>query len=75
MAGGAGNDDDRVDEIAMSVVKHFMEKLRQHPTYRGAIETITYAGFREVIEIVGTGKKAVHPLYSAGQRRCFLAIK
>ena len=51
------------------------ETCELHPTYRGAIETITYAGFREVIEFVGTGKKAVHPLYSAGQRRCFLAIK
>ncbi len=34
-----GNDDDRVDDIATSVVKHFMEKLRQHPTYRDAMHT------------------------------------
>ena len=34
-----GNDDDRVDEIATTVVKNFMEKLRQHPTYRDAMHT------------------------------------
>ena len=34
-----GNDDDRVDEIACSVTKNFMEKLRQHPTYRDAMHT------------------------------------
>jgi len=34
-----GNDDDRVDEIATKVVKSFMEKLRQHPTYRDAMHT------------------------------------
>ena len=34
-----GNDDDRVDDIATAVVKHFMEKLRQHPTYRDAMHT------------------------------------
>jgi formate C-acetyltransferase len=34
-----GNDDERVDEIATSLVKNFMEKLRQHPTYRDAMHT------------------------------------
>lgn len=34
-----GNDDDRVDQIATEVVKNFMEKLRQHPTYRDAMHT------------------------------------
>ena len=34
-----GNDDDRVDEIATTVTKSFMEKLRQHPTYRDALHT------------------------------------
>ena len=32
------------------------EECELHPTYRGAIETITYAGFTEVIEIVGKGQ-------------------
>jgi tRNA (mo5U34)-methyltransferase len=45
-----------------------------HPTYRGAIDTIRYAGFSEVIEIVGLADPP-HPTYSNGTRRCFLAIK
>jgi formate C-acetyltransferase len=34
-----GNNDPRVDDIAADLVKRFMEKLRKHPTYRGAIHT------------------------------------
>ena len=34
-----GNDDDRVDEIAVELVRTFMEKVRQHPTYRDAVHT------------------------------------
>src|SRR4051794_169262 len=34
-----GNNDPRVDEIAADLVRRFMEKLRKHPTYRGAIHT------------------------------------
>jgi formate C-acetyltransferase len=34
-----GNDDDRVDEIAVDLVHRFMEKVRRHPTYRGAVHT------------------------------------
>ena len=34
-----GNDDDRVDEIAVDIVREFMEKVRQQPTYRGAVHT------------------------------------
>jgi formate C-acetyltransferase len=34
-----GNDDDRVDSIATAIVTRFMELLRQHPTYRGAVHT------------------------------------
>jgi len=50
------------------------EDWELHPTYRATIETIKYAGFAEVIEIVGRGEP-VHPLYGDGRRRCFLAIK
>jgi SAM-dependent methyltransferase len=50
------------------------EEWEFHPTYRAAIETIRYAGFSEVIEIVGKGEPE-HPLYSSGARRCFLALK
>ena len=45
-----------------------------HPTYRGAIDTIRYAGFSDVIEIIGDAEPQ-HPLYGNGARRCFLAIK
>jgi 2-polyprenyl-3-methyl-5-hydroxy-6-metoxy-1,4-benzoquinol methylase len=45
-----------------------------HPTYRGAIDTIRYAGFSEVIEILGDADPP-HDFYARGQRRCFLAIK
>ncbi len=34
-----GNNDDLVDQIAVDLVKNFMNKLRQHKTYRNAIPT------------------------------------
>jgi len=34
-----GNDDDRVDDIAVMLVERFMEKVRRHPTYRNALHT------------------------------------
>ena len=34
-----GNDDDRVDEIARSLVKTFMGKLQKQPTYRNSVAT------------------------------------
>nr|WP_134686400.1 formate C-acetyltransferase [Brevibacillus migulae] len=34
-----GNSDDRVDEIAVDLVRRFMEKLRRFPTYRDSIAT------------------------------------
>jgi formate C-acetyltransferase len=34
-----GNDDDRVDDIAVWLVRTFMEKVRQHATYRDAVHT------------------------------------
>ncbi|MEZ3159886.1 formate C-acetyltransferase [Microbacterium sp. BWT-B31] len=34
-----GNDDDRVDAIAVDLVERFMAKLRTHPTYRNAVPT------------------------------------
>ena len=34
-----GNDDDRVDDIAVDLVETFMRKIRQNPTYRGALHT------------------------------------
>jgi len=34
-----GNNDNRVDHIAARVVTSFMNKLRRHPTYRGAVHT------------------------------------
>ena len=34
-----GNNDDRVDSIASDLVTQFMQKVRKHPTYRGATHT------------------------------------
>jgi formate C-acetyltransferase len=34
-----GNNDPRVDDIAVDLVKRFMGHLREHPTYRGAVHT------------------------------------
>lgn len=34
-----GNNDEKVDQIAVNVVKLFMDKLRKHPTYRNAVLT------------------------------------
>jgi formate C-acetyltransferase len=34
-----GNNDNRVDQFAATVVSMFMNKLRKHPTYRNAIHT------------------------------------
>ncbi len=34
-----GNNDDRVDSIAVQLVEEFMRKVRKHPTYRGAEHT------------------------------------
>jgi formate C-acetyltransferase len=34
-----GNNDGRVDSIAIDLVKRFMQKIRTHPTYRGATHT------------------------------------
>ncbi len=36
-----GNDDDRVDEIAVNVVKTFMNKLRKYQTYRNSKHTLS----------------------------------
>ncbi len=36
-----GNDDDRVDQIAVDIVKRFMNKLRKHQTYRNAKHTLS----------------------------------
>ncbi|AGK54322.1 formate C-acetyltransferase [Bacillus sp. 1NLA3E] len=36
-----GNNDDRVDSIAVDVVKAFMKKLRKHPTYRDSLHTMS----------------------------------
>ena len=36
-----GNDDDRVDQIAVDIVKNFLRKLQKHHTYRGSKHTLS----------------------------------
>ena len=36
-----GNDDDRVDEIAVNIVKSFMKKLEKHHTYKNSRATLS----------------------------------
>lgn len=36
-----GNDDDRVDDIAVYLVKTFMDKIRMHHTYRNSVPTMS----------------------------------
>ena len=36
-----GNDDDRVDELAVNVVRKFINKLRKYPTYRKSKHTLS----------------------------------
>ena len=36
-----GNDDDRVDSIAVDIVKRFIKKIRKHPTYKNATHSLS----------------------------------
>ena len=36
-----GNNDDRVDKLAVDLVKTFMDKIRKHHTYRGGVPTMS----------------------------------
>ncbi len=36
-----GNNDDRVDKIAIGIVRKFMEKIRRHHTYRDSVPTMS----------------------------------
>ncbi|MDD6059557.1 MAG: formate C-acetyltransferase [Ruminococcus sp.] len=36
-----GNNDDRVDKIAVTVVRRFMEKIKKHHTYRDGVPTMS----------------------------------
>src|SRR5690606_28760627 len=36
-----GNNDDRVDQIAVQITELFMNKLRKHKTYRNALPTMS----------------------------------
>ena len=36
-----GNNDDKVDQIAVEVVRRFLNKLKKHPTYRNSKQTLS----------------------------------
>jgi 2-polyprenyl-3-methyl-5-hydroxy-6-metoxy-1,4-benzoquinol methylase len=50
------------------------ESFEFHPSYRAAIDAIRYAGFSDILEVVGVATNP-HKTYARGDRRCFLAIK
>jgi SAM-dependent methyltransferase len=50
------------------------EEWEMHPTYRGAIDALKYAGFSEIVEVV-PATDAETGLYQSGSRRCFVAVK
>jgi 2-polyprenyl-3-methyl-5-hydroxy-6-metoxy-1,4-benzoquinol methylase len=50
------------------------DEYELHPTYRAVIDGLRFAGFSEVIELVGEADPP-HDLYEAGNRRCFLAVR
>lgn len=42
-----GNNDERVDAIAVDIVKRFMKKLRKHQTYRQSVQTMSILRSRQ----------------------------
>jgi tRNA (mo5U34)-methyltransferase len=48
--------------------------IELQPTYRGIIDTIREAGFKSVVEVVGTCDRPID-LFSDNTRRCFIAFK
>lgn len=52
-----GNNDDRVDSIAVELVERFMKKLRKHKTYRNSLHTMSVL---TITSNVVYGKKTGH---------------
>lgn len=61
-------------DVDTNVPTEGRESVELQPTYRGAIDTLRYAGFTELVEVVGEADPP-HGLYESGERRCFLAAR
>jgi hypothetical protein len=59
-------------DVDESVVTALQFEL--HLTHRGVVDSLRYADFSDVFEVVGHADPP-HPLYATGDRRCFAAIK
>ncbi len=66
-----GNNDDRVDKITAKLIEDFMNKIRQHQTYRGAVPT---QSILTITSNVVYGKKTGIPLMDVKQDNLLLLV-